>query len=369
MKNILITTGVYPPEIGGPATYSKLLFDELPKRGYEVEVLPFNEVRHLPKGIRHIVYFFKILKKAKGVDIIYAQDPVSVGFPSMLMARILNKRFFVRIAGDYAWEQGVQRFGITEDLDSFAEKEKGYNFFVKIFKTIQTWVAGDAENVIVPSYYFKGIIEKWGIDSEKIKVIYNGIRLNESNLPAGRQESKVHNVEGKVLLSVGRLVPWKGFKVLIECIPELLKEIPNLKLKIVGSGPQKEELENLINELDLNESVVLAGQLSREELLEEKKRADIFVFNTNWESFSFDTVEAMSLGLPVIATEVGPLPELIENGKEGILVEPNNKDQIIESILFVLKNNKFREKIIKNARLKVQRFSIENTLDELEKVL
>ncbi len=80
---ILIATGIYPPDIGGPATYSKLLKDELPGRGIDVQVLSFGQVRHLPKIIRHFSYLLKILKLGRGVDVIYAQDPVSVGFPAL----------------------------------------------------------------------------------------------------------------------------------------------------------------------------------------------------------------------------------------------------------------------------------------------
>jgi hypothetical protein len=76
---ILLATGIYPPEIGGPATYAKLLSDELPKRGIEVDVLPFREVRKYPRGIRHGIYFLKILSRSRGVDIIFTQDAISTG--------------------------------------------------------------------------------------------------------------------------------------------------------------------------------------------------------------------------------------------------------------------------------------------------
>ena len=102
---ILICTGIYPPDIGGPATYSKLLFEELPKMGIETRVLSFGEVRHLPKILRHFVYFIKVLKMGRRADIIYAQDPVSVGLPAMLAAKILRKKFILKVVGDYAWEQ------------------------------------------------------------------------------------------------------------------------------------------------------------------------------------------------------------------------------------------------------------------------
>ena len=92
---ILIATGIYPPSVGGPATYSKILRDELPKRGVEVSVLSFDEVRHFPKGVSHVSYFLKIISRGWGVDVIFAQDPVSVGLPAFFAALLMGKRFFL----------------------------------------------------------------------------------------------------------------------------------------------------------------------------------------------------------------------------------------------------------------------------------
>ena len=100
---ILIATGLYPPQIGGPATYSKLLKDELPKHGIDTEILPFREVRKWPKIVRHFIYFLKVLQKGRNVDVVFAQDPVSVGLPAMLASKILGKIFLLKIVGDYAW--------------------------------------------------------------------------------------------------------------------------------------------------------------------------------------------------------------------------------------------------------------------------
>ena len=359
---ILITTGIYPPDIGGPATYSKLLFDELPKRGIEVKVLSFGEVKKWPKIIRHIAYFFKILSKTKGVDVIYAQDPVSVGLPTMLANKFLRKKFFIRIAGDYAWEQGVQRFDIKDDLDTFSAKND-YGFRVKFFKKIQFYVAKQADKIIVPSHYFKTVILNWGIADKKITVIYNGIKLSQS------VEVQPPKIREKVILSVGRLVPWKGFKVLIEVMPEILKEIPDVKLVIVGSGPQKEELENKITELSLREAVTLTGQLSREEVLDNMRKASVFVLNTQYEGFAHLLLEAANNKVPVVTTNIGGNPELIKNNQEGVLVKPDDKEAIRNGILKIFREDLFRQSIVQNAYEKSKQFSIENTLDNLEKLL
>ena len=280
----------------------------------------------------------------------------------MLANKILKKRFLIRVAGDYAWEQGVQRFGVKDNLDDFCLEYSKYNWKVKILKKIQKKVASTAESIIVPSKYFKGIIENWGIESEKIKVIYNGIELSKDLgvLPPS---------DKKVLLSVGRLVPWKGFDVLIKSMPEILKYYPNLKLKIVGEGPQREELEKIIKILDLKDKVFLIGKLEREKVLKLIKKVNIFILNTQYEGFAHQLIEVAKLKVPIITTNIGGNPELIQDNMDGILIKPNNKEQILSAIIKILGNDEFRKKITQNAFNKSKQFSIEKTLDNLVQIL
>lgn len=351
---ILLVTGIYPPEIGGPATYAVLVEKELPKRGIAVRVLPFRVVRRWPVGIRHFLYFLKSFRRALGQDAIFAQDTISVGLPAMLAAKILRKSFIIRVPGDYVWEQSVQRFGVKDSIDDFQSKK--YSWRIELMRRIQKWVTSSADIVITPSNYFRDLVRGWVRNKDKVRVIYNGIDL---------ATSAIRHVKGgeKLIISAGRLVPWKGFDVLIE----LMKDLPNWKLVIVGDGPEKRNLDSIIQNLELRDRVILAGAISREELLNYLYQARVFVLNTSFESFSFQVVEAMSTGVPVVTTNIGNLAEIIENGKEGILVEPNNKEQILMAIKKFDEDQNFRDMIIINARKKSQEFSIERTIEALVK--
>ena len=130
-QHLIIATGIYPPQIGGPATYSKLLHDELPKRGWEVDVVNFGDVLNYIWGFRHIVYMYRLFNKIKKSSILYAQDPVSVGLPVFLISKIMRCNFVLKIVGDYAWEQGKQRFGVLDDLDTFSKKNILIKFRLK----------------------------------------------------------------------------------------------------------------------------------------------------------------------------------------------------------------------------------------------
>ncbi len=352
-KKLLVATGIYPPDIGGPATYTVLLEKELPSRGFAVDHLAFTDFRKLPKLVRHFWYFWNCFWKSGRFDFVYAQDPVSVGLPSLLAARLRGRKFFIRVAGDYAWEQSAQRFGVKDSIDDFQKKKYGWK--VEMLRRVQKFVVGRADLVITPSNYFRKLVGGWIKNPEKVHTIYNGIELKEGI-------SAVRN--SKMLMTVGRLVPWKGFDFLIELMNE--PEMKGYKLVIIGNGPDIARLEQLVKNLKLEGSVELLGEISREKMLKDYlMNAGIFILNTSFESFSFAIVEAMNNRLPVIATNVGSIPELIRNEEEGLLVEPNNKQQILEAIKKIRTDADFRERISSAAKNKAGEFSISRTVDNL----
>lgn len=357
---VLIATPLFPPEVGGPATFSKALAEAFPKQGIEVDVVPFSAVRMFPKIVRHLLYFFKILWRGRFADIIFAQDPVSVGLPSMMAARMLRKRFVVKIVGDYAWEQGVQRAGITESLDHFS-KQNDVPFFVKIFKKIQTYVAVHAERVIVPSAYLKRIVSYWGVPEGHITVVYNSYAAQSA--PGNREVLRsVLQFTGMLIVSAGRLVPWKGFEPLIEIMPRVLKRFPDARLLIAGEGPDREKLEQKIRSRGMEKHITLAGRLDQTVLWQYVKAADLFILNTFYEGLSHQLLEVMDAGTPIVTTSVGGNPELITHNSEGLLVPYGNAKELERAILRLLEDRAFALRLAHKAKEKVTRFSQEQMI-------
>ncbi|MFW5853589.1 MAG: glycosyltransferase family 4 protein [Patescibacteria group bacterium] len=351
MIKILIATPLYPPEIGGPATYTKFLEEELPKNGVEVEVLKFSTVKHLPKFIRHLVYAWKVFKKLKHKDIVYAQDPVSVGFPVAIVSKLFKKKFMIRIAGDYAWEQGQQRFKIKEGIDDFQNNRKG--IMVNILHQVQTWVAGQADMVITPSNYFSQLVQNWS-KKIKVKTIYNGIDVQFYN-------DIQPFLKSKKLITAGRLVPWKGFDELII----MMKELPDWSLVIVGNGPDEKKLKNLANQIGVINRIEFTGAVDKLKLKQLMVDSSIFILNTYFESFSFQTVEAMASGLIPIVTNIGSLPEIVEDGKNGFLFNPGDTGSVINKLIFLSKDKNLVNKMSTESKLRAKDFSISRTVDSL----
>lgn len=356
---ILFVTPLYPPEIGGPATYAKLLVEELPKRGHMVTLVKYSDFAHLPSGIRHLSLMCHLYRLAKSHDVIYAQDVFSVGAPSASASFFARVPLIVRVPGDYAWEQSVQKFGVTDSVDEFQFKR--YGLKIEFLRIVQKWVVKKARVVIAPSGYFASLVEGWG-SSQKVRAIYNGVDINELS-----QYSKTsYDVEGKFsIVSAGRLVPWKEFDVLIG----MLKNHPTWELILVGDGPERNSLGELARRLGVVDQVHLLGRLPQKELWYTIAQADVYVHNSTFESFSYQVVEVMALGTPLVAKNVGNISELVTSANEGILVSPH-KDDELEQVIKTLENDVHARKTLgMYQKLRADFFSINSSIDKLEEIL
>ena len=348
---LLIATPLYPPETGGPATYVRILEEQLPGRGIEVRVVKFSSVRRYPKVLRHVLCFWQVLKNARGVDAILALDPVSVGVPAVLAAMVLRKPFFLKMVGDYAWEQGRQRFGVSSPLDRFVH-ERSHNSTVELLKRIQFWVAQKAKRVIVPSAYLKTIVTAWGVPSERIEVIHNGVAVGEP----GAVPPAFSEVARPRIVTAARLVPWKGIGGLIDAIAEIRTDVPSVSLVVIGEGPHREHLESYAA-ARLKEGFVFLGALDHAETLAAIKEADVFALNTSYEGLSHVLIEAMALGASIVTTTAGGNPELIEDRKEGLLVPTGDRDGLEAALREMLADPALRTALAANAKQKAGAFS------------
>ncbi|MCK4554487.1 glycosyltransferase, partial [Candidatus Parcubacteria bacterium] len=381
---VLIATGIFPPDIGGPATYVRTLCEELPKLGCEVKVVTYgNDEIPNPKLqtinsiiykisrrqnllFRYFKYFWQVFKLCKWADVVYVQGPVSEGLPSWLACKLRGKKYVLKIVGDYAWEQGSQRFSVKELLDDFQRQK--YCWQVELMRRIQRLVADGSQSIVVPSKYLKRIINEWGIGSNKINVIYNSVKKIDLSISKERARSEL-NLTGDVILSSGRLVTWKGFGLLIGLMPELLAVNPDFRLIIIGEGPEKNKLEVRSKKLEISDNVKCVGSLQQDELWKYMRASDIFVLNTGYEGLPHIVIEAMQLGLPVITTNVGGNPEVVEDGQTGVLVEYNNKEQIKNAILEMRENKESAEKLANEAKISLLKFNKEIMINNILKIL
>jgi glycosyltransferase involved in cell wall biosynthesis len=175
-----------------------------------------------------------------------------------------------------------------------------------------------------------------GVSPGRIEVIFNSITpftLNEEDRIRTRQKLGLHECDF-FLLAVGRLVYEKGHEFLIQAIPSIIPSFPNITVGICGSGPLFTQLEKQIFDLSLEKKIRLLGQW--ENVMELLAAADAFVLPSRWEGLPLALLEAMMAGLPVIATRVQGVEEVIENGVQGFLVPLENPEELAKSILKLL---------------------------------
>jgi glycosyltransferase involved in cell wall biosynthesis len=358
---ILIATPLYPPESGGPATYASILEEGLPSgEGTVVTIAKFSDVRRHPKIIRHAAYFFSLMRALRDADIVLALDPVSVGFPAMLAALFSRKPYVVKIVGDYAWEQGVQRFGVSSSLDEF-QKERSNSVPVFILRRIERMVARCAKAVIVPSEYLKRIVCGWGIAEEKVSVIYNAVSVRA----LGSVPDQVARLGQPLVVSVGRLVPWKNMPGVIDAVSSIQQDGVPASLAIVGGGPDQKEIASYAARA---KNAVLTGELSHADTLAVIDRADVFVLNSGYEGLSHILIEALSLGVPVVATDVGGNSELVTHNVNGILVPVAHHSELVSAIRHLFDRAE-AERLTQGAADTARRFSKETMIGKTASLL
>ncbi len=377
---ITIAAEIFPPDIGGPATYSEKLARELVRLGHQVSVICYStkaEAGNYPHKLiriergqntffRYGRYLVELFRLAWSADVVYTQGPVSSGLPALIVAKIINVKFVVKVVGDYAWEQAMN-LGYTEKLIDEFQKESRSGGTGKIhwLKKIESWVCKNADRVIVPSAYLKKIVLGWGVPEGNIEVIFNAV---DADLEFDSEASESNSDSKNTILSIGRLVPWKGFELLIDLMSELLAINPNFKLVILGSGPLQKVLQAKVEKLGIADKVEIkkVDAKTRDVYL---KTAKMFVLNTGYEGLSHTILEAMQAGTPVITTNVGGNPEVVEHEKTGLLVEYNNKEQLKAAILKLYEDKELREKLAENAKKELEKFSFEKMINKTLLVL
>lgn len=355
---VTVATGLYPPEIGGPATYVRMLEETLSDK-VDLSVVPFGWVRHYPKGIRHFVYTWKLWQASIDADIVYALDPVSVGLPAKCVARLRGVPLMLRLGGDYAWEQGRLRYGVTLTLDEFVAASEKQLLFVRMLQWIQTSVAKAADKVVVPSEYLKSVVEQWGIPSEKIAVIYSALYPLEVSGTKAQLKSQLA-LPGRTIVTAGRLVPWKGVSVLLEVVDRLRHEYDDITCVVIGDGEERAELEKKVKLLRLQDVVRFTGSVSKDTLGALIKAGDVFVLNTAYEGLSHQLIEVMDIGTPIVTTAAGGNTELIEDGIHGYLVEFNDPDALHDAIRRVFEHPESGERMVQSARGRSKDFTKQN---------
>ena len=265
--------------------------------------------------------------------------------PDILHTSLFYANFFGRLAALIAKPAVI----ITEEHSMHVEKR-----FYHVL--LDRWLSNMTDKIRVCARSVLDFTSRQeGIPKEKFYLIYNAIDTERFNIYCTKNDARKlagFAVDDFLIGSVGSLIPLKGHRFLIEAVSCIVSEIPRLKLVIAGEGKCRDELSALAEAKGISEKIVFLGV--RKDIPQLMKMMDLFVFPSLQEGFPCAVIEAMYMGLPVIASNISGIPEVITSGNNGILVEPGNAQTIGENILTLYRDENLRNRLGREAKAKIE---------------
>ena len=350
---ILIATSIYPPKIGGPSQYVKNLEKDLKEKGIENEVISYNNLNKYPQPLRFLFYCFLILKRTTDNDIIYAFNLISCGIPAYLASILFNKRFILRLGGDFLWERAVEEGRTKKPLKYYYQEPKTLKerFFTYLIKGI----LNGADKIIFTSNFLKEIYrEHFNVEEEKITIIKNPF-------PEVRNSEYQSSGFSYQILYAGRIIKLKNLETLLYSFATAIKKTKKpFILKIIGEGPEKNNLELKIKALGLEPDVVIKKSIPHQELLKEIEKSYFCILPSLSEVSPNFALECIKLKKPILLTkETG----IYEDFKDHLIfINPEDEKEIEDKILYLLDEDNYR-----NYLQKIKSINIDYSWDEVVK--
>lgn len=341
--------GQYPPHIGGVSSHTYLLSQELEKRGDKVYVLtyPHPDVKDLDgvkvetafapniKGLRGLFFLitstFKLISMVRkyNIHLIHSHFILPPGLIGVFVGKIMGKKTAVTAHGS--------------DLLIQADNP--------ILRTLVKFVLNNADYVLVVNNVLKRRAFDLGVNQEKVDITPNAVdtvKFNpqNKNLPFDIEIS--HNKP--FLLFVGNLVFQKGVEYLLEA-KKLMK--CDAELMIVGDGPLRQELEKKVAEEEISDVIFIGARRDVDKIM---PSADLFVLPSVSEGFPITILEALASGLPVVATDVGGINEVVDESI-GLMVKPAKPDELAMAMDKILENKELIDFMSKAARKKAMKYA------------
>jgi glycosyltransferase involved in cell wall biosynthesis/putative flippase GtrA len=380
---ILIATGIFPPDIGGPAFMIEALANSLLANGILIDILTYADqgqtvekkinkngllkiyrINRSRKALSHLIYFFWMLFLSFRADMIYVTDIYSVGYFAYLMKKIFKKKYIVRFAGDAAWEAAVANNWTDDYIVDFQKKK--YDAKIEKLKARRKKIMVSADRVIAVSYFLAEIAGMIGVQDKNIKMIYNSVdfldekEINPENVKKIKEQ---FGQNAKIIITSCRLTRWKGVDGIIKAMPYILKAIGQVNFLVLGDGSEMDNLKRLAAEYKVAGNVFFLGRIDNNKVQDYIKAADLFILNTNYEGLSHALLGAMKAGTAIISSRAGGNVEVIEDGIDGLLFDYNDDKALAESATKVLASKEFADSLVDNANKKLEKFKWDNTVD------
>ena len=367
--NVVIVSGIWPPDPGGPASHAPTLAGFLSGRGHAVEVVTTAatapEARAFPvhwvsrrSALRHLRCALLVREKARAANAVYATSMIR---RAAIGAALARKPFVVKLVSDEVFERARRSGRYDGALDEF--QDVGGTRF-RLLRWTRDAALRQARHIFCPSAYLREIALGWGLDPKRVSVLPNPA----PDLPLLPSRDVVRaelGLDGALLAFAGRLGPQKALGIALEAVAE----VPGITLAIAGDGPDRKALQRRARELGLDERARFLGSVSREGVLSLFRAADAAILSSRWENFPHTVVEALAVGSPVIATAVGGVPEVVRDGENGLLVRSGDAGALAGAIRRFFADEDLRQRLATAAPSSVAAYTEASVFTRIEEEL
>jgi glycosyltransferase involved in cell wall biosynthesis len=368
---VLIVSGIWPPDVGGPASHAPELAEFLRGRGHEVEVVTTAQrapaptpyplrwtSRRLPVGLRHVHATALVGRRARPADVVYSTGMIGRSALGSLLART---PLVLKLTSDPAYERSLRYRLATAGLEEF-QAARGAR--VTLLRRARDLALRRAARIVCPSASLRELSLRWGVPPEKVVVLPNPVSPPDG-LAARDELRQRHGLEGPTLVFAGRLTPQKSLDVALAA----LARSEGVTLLLAGDGPDRAELERRASELALDGRARFLGPQPRETVFELLRAGDAALLSSSWENFPHMVVEALAVGTPVVSTNTGGVAEVVTDGENGLLVPPGEPEALASAIERYFADEQLRERLRRAAARSVEGYSPERIYARLEEIL
>jgi glycosyltransferase involved in cell wall biosynthesis len=360
---IVFLTGIWPPDVGGPATHGPELSRFLVERGHEVTVITMGdgepdvrpcEVVVVSRAQRFPVRYGKVAaiaaQRSRSADVIYATATYAA---ASFASSVTRTPLVAKLVSDPAYER-ARRYGLfAGTLEEFQQPASAR---VEALKRARTQALRRARAIVVPSSYLAAIAGRWGLDPSRISVLPN---------PAPEVDVAPAALEPGTFVFVGRLTRQKALEVAVDAVAR----VPSSRLVVIGEGPDRERLEALVRDSAAAGRIELRGALPRRDALAVVAGAEAALLTSAWENFPHSAVEALAAGVPVVSTAVGGVPEIVRDEVNGLLVPVGDAGAVAAAMARILREDGLRARLAAAAPGSVADLSVERVYGRLAAVL
>jgi len=376
MVEVCFVSPEYLPLSGGTGSYVYYLSKELIKNGYTTSVVTgYGESKDIKINNQQRAFFLKTFKAPIIRSFLFAgtafqklkkiNDKISVDIthinlplvPSFAVPKNFGKTLITTVHSTWKGEAEAIRNEPYSRLNSNERFMVSFNRVLRFFE--EQTLERSNKLIAVSDFTRRELLKYYNVKEDKIRVIHNGVDIHKFAPPEDKakvkQELGFSNKEFNIL-SVGRLYARKGLFTLIKSVSIVAKKYRNVKLIISGKG-QSNEMKKLVDyaeKLGIYSNILFTGYFPDAKLPKLYQAADIFAFSTFYENLPFAVLEALSSRLPVVTTNVGGIPEMIEDGKNGFLVPPANSAALSNRIIYLIENPAAASEMANQARETVE---------------